>query len=59
MLAVVLATGGQTGSPSVTVRSWNGSNWTEVNDLNASKTFGANGTTTSGLIYGGEQNTEL
>jgi hypothetical protein len=35
--------------------SWNGTSWTEVNDFNtAKKSFGANGTQTSGLVYGGD-----
>ena len=36
--------------------SWNGTNWTEVNDLNlARNTTGGNGIQTSGIIYGGNK----
>jgi hypothetical protein len=38
--------------------SWNGSVWTEVNDVNTARAgFGFNGTSTSGLFYGGFSNT--
>ena len=54
-----LAIGGLAGPPgpaSITLtESFNGTNWTEVNDLNTGRRFAAaNGTTTSALIYGGE-----
>ena len=36
--------------------TWNGTNWTEVNDLNAAKKqLAGNGTQTSALAYGGEK----
>ena len=34
---------------------WNGTNWTEVNDLNSARhTAAGSGTTTAGLVFGGD-----
>ena len=51
-----LAFGGNTSPPPVTAitESWNGTNWTEIADLNTARnSFGGNGTLTSALAYGG------
>jgi len=50
-----LATGGYTGSDSGATEIYNGSSWTEVNDLNTSRRIFHNGfgTTTAGLVFAG------
>jgi len=51
-----LAVGGNTSTPVFigNTESWNGTSWTEVNDLNTVRSMGGtNGTITSGLYYGG------
>ena len=49
----VLVFGGQLNpGASVNTESWNGTNWTEVSNLNAAKFFGgSSGTQTSALFY--------
>jgi len=52
-----IATGGYATDNSAVTESWNGTNWTEVNDLNTARYAlrGAQqGTSTDGLVFGGE-----
>ena len=50
-----LYTGGDTGSEVSTNESWDGTNWTEVGDLNSAKRYmaAAAANNTAGLIFGG------
>ena len=54
-----LIAGGQKGNPppntyTADVESWNGTNWTEVNNLNAAREYVGNaGTQTAALVFGG------
>ena len=49
-----LVAGGYDGAYENDVEVWNGSSWTEVNDINTIRGYpGASGTTTAGIIYGG------
>ena len=46
------------GAPSGSVEQWNGTNWTNENNVNTERSnASANGTTTSAVVYGGN-NTE-
>ena len=51
-----LAFGGDS-SPKAVTELWNGTNWTEVNDLNEGRErLGGDGTSTSALAFGGNPN---
>jgi len=48
---------GNESSPNLLVEQWNGSSWTEVNDINNPHSgAGVSGTSTSGIVFGGEPN---
>jgi hypothetical protein len=51
-----IAFGGETGGPGDRVaitELYDGTSWTEVNDMNSARSIGSNGTQTSALAYGG------
>jgi hypothetical protein len=53
--ASALAFGGTAGAVTGVTESWNGTSWTELNDLNTARDFlGGAGTQTSALAFGGE-----
>ena len=52
-----MAFGGDSGSATAATEEWNGSSWTEVNDLGSAQRFGGYNSSTSNtenLIFGGQ-----
>ena len=50
-----LAFGGTTGDLTAVTETWNGTNWTEVADLNTARRYlGGVGTNTAALAFGGD-----
>ena len=52
--------GGSTPPVTANTESWNGTNWTEVNNLNTARTYIAGcGPSSEGLIFGGNTDTRV
>ena len=50
-----MAVGGSTGSVTAVTESWNGTSWTEVNDLSTARggSLAGAGSAVSGVVFGG------